>query len=198
MKATISFGVTTSSSWWLWWFCWRAVKREVGPQICFCYPPSLILSLVGHHTDPAWLAPRPLSRWKFARKGRRFVTSHSRFALDSMRNHAKNEAPKEDTDTDQNFWMYKTQRKVVPSSRIFLSPCKKPSRNVVTGLFVGKGAFKSILDTWKPFPSYLTFNGTRTKGLYHEEDTKHTQSYLIYSWKHLWSTNTVKQINDIS
>ena len=85
------------------------------------------------------LAPRPLSRWKFARKGRRFVTSHSRFALDSMRNHAKNEAPKEDTDTDQNFWMYKTQRKVVPSSRIFLPPCKKPLRNVVTGLFVGKG-----------------------------------------------------------
>ena len=60
----------------------------------------------------------------------RFVTSHSRFALDSVRNHAKNEAPKEDTDTDQNFWMYKTQRKVVPSSRIFLPPCKKPLRNV--------------------------------------------------------------------
>ena len=62
-----------------------------------------------------------LSRWKFARKGRREgengqdgakppffylshgplrVTSHSRFALASLRNHAKNEAPEEEAGWD--------------------------------------------------------------------------------------------------
>ena len=34
---------------------------------------------------------------KFARGPLRFVTSHSRFVLASLRNHARNEAPEEET-----------------------------------------------------------------------------------------------------
>ena len=42
-----------------------------------------------------------LSRWKFARKGWQFITSHLRFTLASIQNRAKNEAPKEEAGTRQ-------------------------------------------------------------------------------------------------